>query len=89
MHGYNHPDSPLACSGNYLVDGNDLTVDLLDLLQLAQEVPEARLGNDLVRGEDAHAVQLGGGLLLGRELAANDLILVELRGADKVPKKSE
>lgn len=39
-----------------LIDGDNLTVGLLDALELAQEVPEARLGDDRVRGEDAHAV---------------------------------
>ena len=51
-----------AFDSTYLVDGDDLTVRLLDLAELAQEVPESRLGNDLVGRKDAHAVDLGGGV---------------------------
>lgn len=61
----------------YDVDRNNLTRRLLDLTQLAEEVPEAGLGNDIVGGKDAHAVELGLGLLVRRELAANDLVLLE------------
>jgi len=43
-----------------LVDGNDLTVRLLDLPQLAEKVPEPRLGDDLVGRKDTHTVDLGG-----------------------------
>jgi hypothetical protein len=60
-----------------LVEGNDLAVGLLDLLELHQEVPEARLGNDLVGGKDSHAVELGGGVGLAREVAPNDLVLLK------------
>lgn len=42
-----------------------------------QEVPEPRLGNDLVRRKDPHAVDLGGGLRLGGQVAANDLVFLE------------
>jgi hypothetical protein len=62
----------------YLVDANDLTVNLLDLLQLAHEVPEAGLGNDLVGGKEAHAEKLGGSILLGGEMATDQLVLVKL-----------
>ena len=61
----------------YLVQAHDLTVGLLDLLQLHQEVPEAGLGDDIIGGEDAHAVQLGGGVGLGRQMAANDLVFLK------------
>lgn len=61
----------------YDVDGHDLAGRLLDLAELAEEVPEARLGDDLVRGKDAHPVELGLGLLLRRQLAADDLVLLE------------
>ena len=64
-------------SRTYLVQADDLTVGLLDLLQLHQEVPEARLGDDIIGGEDAHAVQLGGGVGLGGQVAANDLVLLK------------
>lgn len=36
---------------------DDLAVSFLDLLELAEEVPEARLGDDVVEREDAHAVE--------------------------------
>ena len=62
----------------YLVDANDLTVNLLDLLQLAHEVPEAGLGNNLVDGKEAHAEKLGGSILLGGEMATDQLVLVKL-----------
>ena len=62
----------------YLVDADDLAVNLLDLLQLAHEVPEAGLGNDLVGGKEAHAEKLGGGILLGGEVATDQLVLVKL-----------
>ena len=42
-----------------------------------QEVPESRLGDDLVRRKDAHAVDLGGGLMLRGQVTANDLVFVE------------
>lgn len=66
------PSSRLSSSANaieacttaatHLVHGDDLAVRLLDLSELAQEVPEPRLGNDLVGRKDAHAVDLGGGV---------------------------
>lgn len=42
----------------YGVDGNDLSVGLLDLVELSEEVPESGLGNDLVGGEDPHSEEL-------------------------------
>lgn len=60
-----------------LVHGDDLTIGLLDLLELHQEVPETGLGNDLIGGKDAHAVELGGGVALGGQMAANDLVLLK------------
>ena len=63
--------------GAYHVEADDLTVGLLDLLQLHEEVPEAGLGDDIVGGKDAHAVQLGGGVGLGGQVAANDLVLLK------------
>ena len=62
----------------YLVDSDDLAVNLLDLLQLAHEVPEAGLGDNLVDGEEAHAEKLGGSILLGGEMATDQLVLVKL-----------
>lgn len=61
----------------YDVKGNDLSVGLLDLAELHQEVPEAGLGNHSVWRKNAHAVQLWRWVCLGRQMAANDLILCE------------
>ena len=57
-----------------LVDGEELAVRLLDLGKLAQEVPEARLGHNVVLGEDAHAVHLGGGVSISGDAATDNLI---------------
>lgn len=61
----------------YHVDADDLAVALLDLPELGQEVPEPRLGDDLVGREDAHAVQLGRGVGLRGQIAPDDLVLGE------------
>lgn len=61
----------------YDVKGNDLSVGLLDLAELHQEVPEAGLGNHSVWRKNAHAVQLWRWVCLGWQMAANDLILCE------------
>ena len=39
-----------------------------------QEIPEPRLGNDLIGRENAHAVYLGIGLTLRGEMTTDDLI---------------
>jgi hypothetical protein len=56
-----------------LVDGDDLTSSLLDLAKLLEEIPEARLGNNIVGSEESHAEELGNGFLLRWELAADNL----------------
>ena len=61
----------------YRVQADDLTVGLLDLPQLHQEVPEAGLGDDLIGGKNPHAVQLGGRVGLGRQMAPNDLVFLK------------
>jgi hypothetical protein len=58
---------------SYLVDGDDLTSSLLDLAKLLEEIPEARLGNNIVGSEESHAEELGNGFLLRWELAADNL----------------
>lgn len=68
---------PFLCVMTYLVDGNDLTGGLLDLLQAAKEVPVPGLGNDGVGGKDTHAVQSGRRVGLGRQMPANDLVLMK------------
>ena len=50
---------------------------LLTFWCLPEEVPETRLGDNFVGCEDAHTVDLGGGLSLGGQVAANDLVFVE------------
>ncbi len=42
-----------------------------------QEIPEARLGNDFIGREDAHAVYLGIGLILRGVMTTDDLIFDE------------
>lgn len=62
------------------VDSNYLSVGLFDLLQLSQEIPEPRFGDDIIGREDTHAVNLGIWLVLRREVAADDLIFSEAHG---------
>ena len=61
----------------YNIDTNDFTIGLFDLFKLAEEVPEAGLGNNFVGCEDAHAVELGGGLSIGGQVPADDLIFLD------------
>lgn len=61
----------------YQVQADNLAVGLLDLLQLGEEVPEAGLGDDIVRGEDAHAVQLRGRVAVRRQMTADDLVFLQ------------
>lgn len=63
--------------GTYHVETDDLSVGLLDLAELHQEVPESRLSDNIVGSEDAHAVQLRGGVGLGGQVAPNDLVLIK------------
>ena len=42
-----------------------------------QEIPETRLGNDLIGRKDTHAVDLGGRLSLSGEVATDDLVFLE------------
>lgn len=68
---------PGLSATTHLVQGDDLAVRLLDLAELAEEVPEPRLGNDIVGRKNAHAVDLGGGVGLAGEVAADDLVFLE------------
>ena len=61
----------------YHVDADDLAVGLLDLAELHHEEPESRLSDHRVGGEDPHAVQLGGRIGLGGQMAPDDLVFVE------------
>jgi len=60
-----------------LVDGENLSVALLHLLELPQEVPELGLGADLVGGPELHSVDLGVLIAGGRQRAAHHLVLME------------
>lgn len=71
------------CSA-YLVDGNDFTAGLLDFTGLLQKVPEARLCDLCVGGKDAHSVELGNAVIVGWELASDDLVLVKTRHVCRV-----
>lgn len=64
-------------STTHHIDGNNFSCGLLDLAQFAKEVPEARFGDHIVGREDPHAVELGLRLLVGWQLAADDLVLLE------------
>jgi len=56
------------------VQGDDLTISLLDLAEFHQEVPETGLGDHGVGCEYAHAVELGGWVCLRWQVAADDLV---------------
>lgn len=60
-----------------LVDGKDLAVSLLDTAELSQKVPETRFGDDLIRCEDTHAVELGLRVALSRQVASDHLVLFQ------------
>ena len=72
----------------YHVHADDLTGGLLDLLQAAQEVPVTGLSNDRIGSEDSHAVEAGGRVGLGGQVAANDLVLLETTCRMLVPVSS-
>ena len=59
-----------------LVKADDLSGSTLDLFRLAEEVPEAALGDDFVGSEDAHLVELGAGLLGAWQLTADNLVFL-------------
>lgn len=42
-----------------------------------KEIPETRLGHDFVGRKNAHAVDLGRGLVLGGQMPSYDLIFLE------------
>lgn len=61
----------------HLVQADDLTVGLLDLAELGEEVPETGLGDNIVRRKDTHAVELWGRVGIRGQMAPNDLVLCE------------
>lgn len=75
-------DAEVLDAGSVLLEdlggGDDLTLDLADLVLSLHEVPELRPGTNLILGKDAHSVKLGLGNLLGRESSANNVKLLDL-----------
>ena len=51
--------------------------DMVSVEYAPQEVPETRLGDDFIGRKDAHTVDLGDGLIVGGEMAPNDLVFGE------------
>lgn len=64
-------------SSAYHIKTDNLSVRLLDLSELHQEIPESRFGNNIVRGEYKHAIKLWGGVCLCWQMTPNDLVLGE------------
>jgi len=56
------------------VDADNLSIGLLDLSQLHQEVPETGLCNNGVGRKYSHSVKLGRWVCLSWQMAANDLV---------------
>ena len=70
----------------FLVDDvqrHNLTGGLLDFSQLLQEIPESRFGDDFIGSEDSHPVQFRGGVAVGGQVAANDLVFLEATYLEK------
>lgn len=61
----------------YHVASNNLAVGLLGLPKARQEVPEAGLCDNVVGSKDAHAVELGSRVGLGRQEPTDDLVFLE------------
>jgi len=80
------PDAEvLDLEGALLVDdveGHEFGGGTLQLAQLGQEVPEAGFGDHGVGREDSHAVQFGGGVDVGWQAAAYDLVFLEATHLD-------
>jgi len=72
------PDAEiLDLQGPLLVDHiqrNNLASALLDLSELLEKIPETGFGHDGVGGEEAHAVEFRGRIIISGKLAANDLV---------------
>lgn len=61
------------------LDRDNLTGCLLEFAQLAEEIPEAGLGDNVVGCEDDHLEQRRVLLLFRWQLAADDLVFLELK----------
>lgn len=77
-HGDNHYLSDLCVVQTYQATVDYLSWGLLHLSQLGDEVPEAGLGYDMVRGEDPHPVQRRGRVLDRGQQTPNDFVLPKL-----------
>merc|ERR1719431_2246924 len=60
-----------------LLHGHDLSGGFLELPKLPQEIPKARLCNNLVSGKNSHPVKRCYGLALGGELASDDTVFLQ------------
>lgn len=67
-----------TAQSTHLVHREDLASRALHLAVLVQEVPEARLGHNLVLGEHTHPVDLRVRVVLRRLAPAHNLILTKL-----------
>jgi hypothetical protein len=63
----------------HFFDVDDFTSGAFEFSQLAQEVPESALGDDVIRGENSHFIQRGGCLLSGGQFPANHLEFLQLQ----------
>ena len=61
----------------HLIQAHDLAVGFLDFSQLGEEIPETTLGYDIVRSEDAHAVELRCWVGIGRQMPTDDLVFLQ------------
>ena len=64
----------------YLLTADNLTSGFLELTKLSQEIPKARLSNNMIRSKDSHPVKGRIGLLLRRQLASDDFVFLQLLG---------
>lgn len=62
-----------------LLQWNNLTGGLLELLQLTQKVPETWFGHNVVRSEYSHFVERRVRLLFGHQFAADHLVFSQLK----------
>lgn len=60
-----------------LIDGNNFTGGLLDLLQATHEVPVTRLGDNIIGSKDPHPIETGFGLSLGGQMTPNNLVFLK------------
>ena len=61
----------------YDIDSNELASCLLDLPELAQEVPESRLGDNFIWRKDSHSVKFGLFILFRGQLAPDNGVFRE------------